>query len=80
MDKHREFEERVRMKAYPELRGRHPTRMLWIRNLIPCIQVWANEIHIGFWKNGGRHNPIMRRPYIKISRLPYRVSIARGPS
>lgn len=68
------------MKAFPDIRGlAPPPRAYWLANFIPCVQIWASEIHIGFWRSthSGAWNPVMRRPFLAINK--FGVWWRRGP-
>ena len=59
------------MKAYPDVRASKPRKWFWLANIIPCVQVWANEIRVGFWSqpHAKEFNPVMRRPFVALTRF-----------
>jgi len=59
------------MKAFPDIRASRPIRRaFWLAQFIPCIQFFAHETHIGFYRSASARewNPTMSRPFIKKNR------------
>lgn len=60
------------MRAYPDTRAAKPRKWYWLVGVVPAVQIWAHEVHIGFWRQAkyqGQFNPVMRKPFVKLNRF-----------
>lgn len=60
------------MKAFPDARPARPRcGAFWLVNIIPCVQIWHKEVHVGLWRSARRDvwNPVMRRPFVRLTRF-----------
>ena len=55
----------------PDARAAKPRKWFWLVGIVPHVEVWAHEIHIGFWQqpHSGKFNPVMRKGRIRVNQF-----------